>query len=73
METREPRYSGAGRVSAPARFTQADVTRALRAVEKAGLPIAGVEISIQTGNIRILTGEPEAANDRPNPLDRLHG
>jgi hypothetical protein len=57
----------------PARFSQADVTRALKAVERAGLPIAGIEISAQTGNIRVLTGEPEAANDGPNPLDRLHG
>lgn len=55
------------------RFTQADVTRALKAVEAAGLPVASIEISAQTGDIRILTGEPEAANDRANPLDRLHG
>jgi hypothetical protein len=58
-------------VSKAIRFTQADVTRALKAVEKAGLPVAGVEISAQTGNIRILTGEPEAANDTANPLDRV--
>jgi hypothetical protein len=56
-----------------ARFSQADVTRALKAVEKAGLPVASIEISAETGNIRVLTGEPQAANDRRNPLDRLHG
>lgn len=55
----------------PARFSQADVRRAVKAVESLGLPIAGVEISFQTGNIRVLTGSPEAANDRANPLERL--
>jgi hypothetical protein len=61
-------------VTKPARFSQTDLTRAIRAFEKAGLQVAGAEIQ-PTGTIRILTGEPTAANDAggPNPLDRLHG
>jgi hypothetical protein len=53
----------------PARFSQADLTRAVKACEKAGLCIAGVEIS-PAGAIRVLTSAGEAANDRENPLER---
>lgn len=57
----------------PARFTVPDLARALKAFEKAGVPVAGAEFTDR--GFRILTGEPTAANDsgRPNPLDRLHG
>jgi hypothetical protein len=55
----------------PARFTSADISRAVRAAEKCGLSVAGYEIE-PNGTIRILTSLPQAANDRQNPLDRLH-
>jgi hypothetical protein len=55
-----------------ARFTQADVTRALRSVDKAGLRGAVVKL-VPTGEIVILTAEHEAANDGANPLDRVLG
>jgi hypothetical protein len=54
-----------------ARFSQADLTRAVRAAEKAGLSVEGYEIELN-GTIRVLTAAPQAANDRRNPLDRLH-
>jgi hypothetical protein len=41
-------------------------------VDKAGLRGAVVKLA-PTGEIVILTGEHEAANDGPNPLDRLLG
>ena len=52
-----------------ARFSQADVRRALRAAEAVGLGVAGYEIK-PDGTIKVLTGIGEAANDR-NPLDRI--
>jgi hypothetical protein len=54
----------------PARFRESDLTRAVKAVEKVGLKIAGVEVD-PDGTIRVLTGS-TVANDRRNPLDRLH-
>ena len=53
----------------PARFSGHDLTRAANAVRKAGLPVAGVEVA-PDGTIRVLTGP--VANDKRNPLDRLH-
>lgn len=53
-----------------ARFSQADLTRAVKACEKAGVQVAGYEIA-PDGTIRILTGRPGAANDVGNPLDRI--
>jgi phage I-like protein len=43
----------------PARFTQADVARALRAAQSAG-PAGRVEI-LPDGTIRLIQGAPEAA------------
>jgi hypothetical protein len=57
----------------PARFSQADLTRAVRAFEKAGLCVAGAKINPATGEITVLTGTGGAANDVGNPLDRLLG
>ena len=53
----------------PARFSLADVERALRAAEKRGLNVSGYEID-PNGTIRILTGASQAANDKPNRLER---
>ena len=52
-----------------ARFSSADLKRAIRAAETLGLGVAGYEIE-PNGTIRILTGSREAANDS-NPLDRI--
>jgi hypothetical protein len=49
-------------VSAPARFTQADITRALRAAEKAGLCIGRVRIA-PDGSIELVAAEPEEAQN----------
>ena len=48
----------------PARFKQADITRALAAVDKHGLTVSGCEIA-PDGTIRILTGDvtPVVEND----------
>jgi hypothetical protein len=57
----------------PSRFSATDLTRAIKAFEKAGLQVAGGKIG-PDGTIQILTALGQAANDsRPNPLDRLHG
>lgn len=56
-------------MTAPSRFTQADLVRAIEGVKKAGLPISGARIE-PDGAIVILTAVAFAANDR-NPLDRV--
>jgi hypothetical protein len=56
-----------------AAFRQSDVTKALKAMIAAGLPVAGVKVSAQ-GEIEIVTGD-ERAQDSPaqggNEWDRL--
>ena len=54
----------------PARFSSADLTRAVNAMRKAGCCVAGAKIE-PDGSITVLTGTGEAANDRRNPLDRV--
>jgi hypothetical protein len=54
----------------PARFRETDVSRAVRAVEKVGLSVARVRIE-PDGSIEIVAGA-GVANDKRNPLDRLH-
>lgn len=55
----------------PARFTQSDLTRALKAAGKAGVPLARAKINT-LGEIELTFGEP--ANDTGgNPLDRVFG
>lgn len=55
------------------RFTQADLTRAAKAVTKAGLSVAGVKV-LPDGSIIVLTDMAQPANDTaPNPMDRVLG
>jgi hypothetical protein len=42
---------------APSAFRQQDVTRAVKAVKGAGLPVAAIKISPQ-GEIQVVVGEP---------------
>lgn len=51
------------------RFSQADLTRAVNAMRKAGCDVAGAEIK-PDGSIVVLTGLANPANDS-NPLDRV--
>lgn len=53
----------------PARFTSADLERAVKAMRKAGCLVTGAEIK-PDGSIMVLTELAQAANDR-NPLDRV--
>lgn len=57
-----------------ARFTQADLIRAIEGMKKAGLLVGGAKIE-PDGTIVVLTAAPGGipANDHLNPLDRLHG
>lgn len=57
-------------MTARARFTQSDLTRAIKAMEKAGVHVAGAKI-MPDGSITVLTGLPDAANDCANPMDRV--
>ena len=56
-------------MTARASFRQTDLTRACKALEKAGLSVSGARIT-PDGAIVVLTGK-EAANDQINPLDRV--
>jgi hypothetical protein len=57
-------------MSAPARFTKADVKRAVAGMVAAGMQIAGVEVN-DNGFI-VLAGEPRATKRR-NKADELYG
>jgi hypothetical protein len=57
-------------VTAPARFTQADLRRAAAGVRAAGLPVARVEVD-REGKISVIVGDPEAEASGRNPLDRI--
>jgi hypothetical protein len=57
-------------VTRPSRFTSADLTRAVKAMEKAGLCVAGARINPATGEITVLTPAGAPANDTVNPLER---
>ena len=56
-------------MTAPARFTQADMKRAAAGVAKAGLPVARVEVE-PDGRIVVIIGGP-GAEPSGNPLDRI--
>jgi hypothetical protein len=51
---------------APSTFRQQDVTRAVKAVQAAGLTVASYKIDLPTGKIVIMTGEPTP----PQPVHR---
>jgi hypothetical protein len=59
-------------VTRPARFTTSDLKRAVTAMRQAGCSVTGAKIE-PDGSILVLTDVARAANDRRNPLDRLHG
>jgi len=53
----------------PARFTEADVQRAIKAAQKAKLPLAAVRIQ-PDGTILIVPGQPESMQpSATNPWD----
>jgi hypothetical protein len=57
----------------PLKFRQRDVTRAVKAVVAAGLPVAGVKIDVKTGAVEVVTGN-SAVQDSPsegNPWDAI--
>ena len=59
-------------MTAPARFRQADVSRAVKAAQGAGLRIGRVDIA-PDGRISIIAAGEERAPDAPSSLDRLLG
>lgn len=60
-------------MTARARFSQADVTRAYRGAVKAGMSVQRIEISLTTGNIMIIAGPPLRAelSGEPNSWDEV--
>lgn len=46
----------------PARFRESDITRAIRAFEKAGLCVSRAKIA-PDGSIEVVAGEPEKADN----------
>ena len=53
----------------PARFTEADVSRAIKAAQKAKLPIACIRIT-PDGEILVIPGNPQPVPiSAPNPWD----
>lgn len=52
----------------PARFTEADLSRAIKAAKKAELPIGSVRI-LPDGTILVIPGQPETQAPSPNPWD----
>lgn len=61
-------------MSRAASFTQADVSRFIKAVEKEGKSIAAVDVR-RDGTIRVFIGEParapDLASEGPDEWDRL--
>ncbi len=53
-----------------ATFSQSDVTRALKAVTGAGVPIGEIEVDLRAGKVRIHPpGATSAGDRRPNAFD----
>lgn len=66
-----PLGSASNMANRPANFTQADVSRAIKATVAAGLSVGRIEID-QTGRIVIIPDTAGLASS-PNPCDRLLG
>ena len=60
-------------MTARARFTQADVTRAYRGAVKAGMSVQRIEICPATGRIVIIAGRSFGSDlgDEPNEWDEV--
>jgi len=60
-------------MTARARFSQTDVTRAYRGAVKAGMPVQRIEICPATGRIVIISGPPLEADqiEEPNSWDEV--
>ena len=60
-------------MTARARFSQADVTRAYRGAVKAGMPVQRIEICPATGRIVVIAGLPLPAHfsSEPNEWDEV--
>ena len=60
-----------GRAKKRASFTQRDVTRAVKAVQAAGLEVGMVRVDPTTGEIVVVPGTPPAVSsyDEPNEWD----
>ena len=61
-----------GDLTARAAFKQNDVSRVVKGVQAAGLPVARVIYT--DGGFEVIVGPPESEREVPmrNPLDRLH-
>ncbi len=56
-------------MTAPARITQADMTRAVMAVKAAGFERARIRMNLKTGTIEIFLGEWKEQAVEHNPWD----
>jgi hypothetical protein len=45
-------------------FKQADIVRAIKAAQKANLPVTGIEVDKQAGALRVFTAKIDAAEAR---------
>lgn len=59
-------------MTARARFSQADLERLFRAARKADVRVRAIIKLDGEIEAQMLTAAEEAANDKRNPLDRLH-
>ncbi|WP_156103301.1 hypothetical protein [Sphingobium herbicidovorans] len=55
----------------PARITQADMDRALKAVKAAGISNVRIVMDLNARTIEIIIGEDVATRPAPNPWDSL--
>jgi hypothetical protein len=59
----------------PSNFRQSDVTRAVKGAAATGLSVAGVKVNPQTGEIKVVFGNPTAQDPVPmqegNEWDRV--
>ncbi|WP_428331936.1 hypothetical protein [Novosphingobium sp.] len=58
-------------MTAPARFTQADVTRLVKGAQAAGLDVRSVRVAPSGELVASAIGEAQVIDLTANPLDRL--